>query len=412
MRFLRITNRVSLIFATVLVCSLSGPVSFAQPKFRIPIVLKDSGTTVATTTAYFGVHPNATNCLDTNFLTGFNDHWADIFVFGTPYTSGMVEIDPPPPGQGVDLRVASLYPSGCRTGLYANIQGYTSATQVDSFQIVPQPSDATSPHPMIYSVPSVIGAYCDSLVLIGSKFDIDAGQAFNYHVNLVTTNGRFVDIPTNPDMVLLPSFKLYMYHPKTGPGAPAAVSLVSPPSGDTGDSLVTALSWTAPALADSYRVQIATDTAFSSPISDRTTTSTTLITPVLTSGTTYFWRVEVYNKYGISYYQDPPWSFTTKVVSGVAPDKPGLPGSFSISQNYPNPFNPSTTIDYSLPSAVHVQLKIYNLFGQEVRLLIDGVQHAGYHQVVFTASNLPSGIYVYRLLAGRYSGTGRMSLVK
>jgi len=390
--------------------------SSAQPNFRIPLTMRDSSATVYSVVSYFGVNPNATNCIDLNTMTGFTDHWADIFILGTQYSDSMQEVELPPPGESIDLRIQSIFPATCRQPLYANIQAFTSASQIDSFTIVPQPYDGTSPHPLIYSVPAVIGEYCDSLVVIGSKFDQDAnfgaGQLFNYHVDLVKTNGRFADIPTNPDMVLLGSFKLFMYHPKVGPGAPATLALVSPPNGDSGDSLVTVLSWTAPALADSYRVQIATDTTFAVPLVDRTTTQTTINTPQLNSTTTYFWRVEVYNKYGISYYQDPPWNFTTKTVSGVGPDRPGLPGTFSLSQNYPNPFNPSTRIDFTLPAAGHVRLKVYNLFGEEVRTLLDGMQFAGTHHVLFDGSNLPSGVYIYRLIAGHFSGSGRMALVK
>ncbi|HTY37078.1 MAG TPA: T9SS type A sorting domain-containing protein, partial [Bacteroidota bacterium] len=89
-----------------------------------------------------------------------------------------------------------------------------------------------------------------------------------------------------------------------------------------------------------------------------------------------------------------------------------MPTSFSLQQNYPNPFNPTTTIQFQLPTESIVTLKVYNLLGQEIRTLVNGDLHAGVHIVSFDASNLSSGIYVYRLQAGEFSQVRRMMLIK
>jgi hypothetical protein len=78
----------------------------------------------------------------------------------------------------------------------------------------------------------------------------------------------------------------------------------------------------------------------------------------------------------------------------------GRPGGFRLEQNYPNPFNPSTTIRYGLPGRSHVTISVFNTLGQQVAILQDGEQEAGYHEVTFDAGGLASGAYLYRLQAG------------
>jgi hypothetical protein len=109
------------------------------------------------------------------------------------------------------------------------------------------------------------------------------------------------------------------------------------------------------------------------------------------------------------------WSFTTgaavtAVESGLAPQR------FSLLQNYPNPFNPSTRIQYSLEKAGKVSLKIYNVLGLEVAILVNAYQEANSYTVLFNANegglDLSSGVYFYRLEAGSFVSTKRLILVK
>jgi hypothetical protein len=90
----------------------------------------------------------------------------------------------------------------------------------------------------------------------------------------------------------------------------------------------------------------------------------------------------------------------------------GTPTDFALAQNYPNPFNPSTNISYSLPADAHVSLKVYNSLGQEVASLVDEARPAGLHVAVWDASGMASGVYFYRLQAGSYGETKRMTLLK
>ncbi len=86
--------------------------------------------------------------------------------------------------------------------------------------------------------------------------------------------------------------------------------------------------------------------------------------------------------------------------------------TYELLQNYPNPFNPATTINYQIPEAGKVTLKIYNILGKEIATLVNEIQSAGNYKVNFNASNLPSGVYFYKIDAGKFSNTRKMMLVK
>lgn len=88
------------------------------------------------------------------------------------------------------------------------------------------------------------------------------------------------------------------------------------------------------------------------------------------------------------------------------------PNNFILNQNYPNPFNPSTSITYSLPNTGHITLEVFNMIGQKVATLIDGIENAGSHQIQFNANKIASGIYFYRIQFNSLTLTKRMLLMK
>ena len=85
---------------------------------------------------------------------------------------------------------------------------------------------------------------------------------------------------------------------------------------------------------------------------------------------------------------------------------------FILSQNYPNPFNPTTKIKYSISQSSNVLIKVFGVLGNEIKTLVDEYKNAGEYEVDFNANNLPSGIYFYRMVSGRYSETNKMVLLK
>jgi hypothetical protein len=103
----------------------------------------------------------------------------------------------------------------------------------------------------------------------------------------------------------------------------------------------------------------------------------------------------------------------TRFVCGVSavPQRPELP-AYRLSQNYPNPFNATTRISFDLPRAQRVSLKVYNLLGQKVATLADGVLTSGSHELSFDGSHLASGVYLYRLDAGSFVQSRKMLLLK
>jgi len=88
------------------------------------------------------------------------------------------------------------------------------------------------------------------------------------------------------------------------------------------------------------------------------------------------------------------------------------PLTFGLEQNYPNPFNPSTNIKYSVPENGFVNLSVYNLVGEEVSVLVSGQVNAGFYEIEFDATTLPSGIYFFRLQAGSFIEIKKMVLMK
>jgi len=166
----------------------------------------------------------------------------------------------------------------------------------------------------------------------------------------------------------------------------------------------------APIGASYYEVQVLLDTT-NTVFVDTVLTDTTVTITGLQGQKYYYWRVRGFNSGGWGPESELK-SFFTDFPVGVDDEGRDIVNNFKLYQNYPNPFNPSTTIQFSLPETEMVNLKVFNVIGEEVAELINKEMDAGYQSIVFDASNLPSGLYIYRLQAGDFVDVKKMTLIK
>ncbi|NWF89341.1 MAG: T9SS type A sorting domain-containing protein, partial [Ignavibacteriaceae bacterium] len=100
------------------------------------------------------------------------------------------------------------------------------------------------------------------------------------------------------------------------------------------------------------------------------------------------------------------------VATDVDDHMDNMPTTFKLNQNYPNPFNPSTKISFTLESAAKTTLTVYNILGQKVATLLSQELLAGYHEINFNASDLASGVYLFRLDSGNFTAVKKMMIMK
>ena len=195
-------------------------------------------------------------------------------------------------------------------------------------------------------------------------------------------------------------------------GWPIAPTLAYPPSGLRNVTRTPTFAWRK-GLGTSYRIRVTQVSDLPNVVvMDQTTSDTTILsTVILTAAKNYSWTVSASNAYGTS-----DWSAEARFQTGqditVVERNGAIPGEFALSQNYPNPFNPSTTIRFAVSQAGPVSLRIYDVLGREVAVLVDGPITPGYYSARFDARFLSSGIYFYRLVASGFVETRKMQMVK
>lgn len=125
-------------------------------------------------------------------------------------------------------------------------------------------------------------------------------------------------------------------------------------------------------------------------------------------------KAEFFNKSGESFsYVATAGAVTVTSGTGTSIENPDvIPSQVELKQNYPNPFNPSTQITFAIPQAGNVTLEVFNVVGQKVATLVNAPMSAGYHTVAFDATNLSSGMLIYRITAGNEVQVKQMMLIK
>jgi photosystem II stability/assembly factor-like uncharacterized protein len=193
--------------------------------------------------------------------------------------------------------------------------------------------------------------------------------------------------------------------------APQAPALTLPVDSAINVSLGPTLSWQPVIGATSYHLQLSASATFiTSLVDDSSLTATSRPVGPLSLATTYYWRVQARNDGGLS-----PLSttrrFSTIRTTSVDQLGGGIPGEFILGQNYPNPFNPSTAISFQVPATSFVTLRVFDLLGKEVAMLVQEEKQPGYYQVHWSPQ-LPSGVYYYRIQAGDYRETRKLIILR
>ncbi len=187
---------------------------------------------------------------------------------------------------------------------------------------------------------------------------------------------------------------------------------VSPPNNSGGHSLTPILVWNPVSGATHYRIQVSVDMFLTTVIDIDTVINTQFQIPAgfLNHNILYYWRIAGTNIGG----QGPwsvVWNFTTGLV-GLNQTGSEIPSVFKLYDNYPNPFNPVTKIKFDIPKHSFTKLTVYDISGKEISILVDGELNPGSYEANYSASNLPSGVYFYKLSSGGFTDVKKMILVK
>lgn len=184
------------------------------------------------------------------------------------------------------------------------------------------------------------------------------------------------------------------------------VALIEPQNGGVNVSYLNTRFSCFPAIVDSYNFYVSIQ-GYPDPVVIKSSA------PQITFSLPPQKFVQWYVRAVISGVEGPPsptWSFTTSSTLTEVEKNNLRPEVFGLAQNYPNPFNPTTNISFSLAQAGYTELRVYDLLGREVKVLVNSELMAGLHQVNFDAVDLSSGVYVYRLTSGKQSQVRRMVL--
>jgi surface protein len=196
----------------------------------------------------------------------------------------------------------------------------------------------------------------------------------------------------------------------TCPGMPNLIVQISPQNNSNGVDRLPLFTWNADKNATLYQLQIFE--GMSTKVLDTTLTASQFaVASSLNGSAAHSWKVRGINSnknYTGEWSQT--WNFTTSMSTSLSLED--LPTQYALHQNYPNPFNPTTVIGFALPSSTHIKLEVFSPVGQLVAILADRNFGTGQHSVLFDASNMSSGVYLYRITTPQGVFTQKMTLIK
>ena len=169
-----------------------------------------------------------------------------------------------------------------------------------------------------------------------------------------------------------------------------------------------------------YTLYIDKLATFTSPIVFSAIQDTFFVVPGgLEKSTDYFWKVEAVDLSGSITESNTFYKFTTSDIATAVwyPNHGLIPQEFTLLQNYPNPFNPETTIEYMVPERERIVIKIYNLMGKEVRILVDEQNQPGHYRIIWDGRDeqgekVASGVFIYRMRAGQFVSMKKLVLMR
>ncbi|MFA5403632.1 MAG: T9SS type A sorting domain-containing protein [Ignavibacteria bacterium] len=221
--------------------------------------------------------------------------------------------------------------------------------------------------------------------------------------------GSYINHPANgqSNAKFMFSRGLSWYEPPEPPPPPV---LISPPNGAPNILLNSTLIWSGG--ASSCGLQISLSQTFTSYVIDTVVGGSQYIVPLgkLNLNTTYYWRM--HNSVGYpSIWWSLPWSFTTR-TTGINTINSEIPKEYKLYQNYPNPFNPVTKIRFQIKDSRFVILRVYDILGKEVAMLVNEKLSPGKFEIAWNAFSLPSGMYFYKLETGNFTDVKKLVLIK
>ncbi|MDP2208897.1 MAG: T9SS type A sorting domain-containing protein [Bacteroidota bacterium] len=340
--------------------------------FSVPLMFKINSS--YTRLLRFGVHTYGSRCLD--------------------YGLGEMELPPWPPSDRSETRFVTppnSPPSCLALGVYIDFRKYYSSTQIDTYKIRIQPGEGEYPTELSWGD---IGKYYQGQVRLidptgGSGFNIDMKNINSYLINEIYTSALIIaEGPINIIKSKSPEIN----------GTTAKLTGIFNPNGETTEAW---FEWGADSLYD----QITTSVELGNGMQPLNFTASLMN---LNTNTKYQFR-PVVKKLNSTFYgigQSFMITFTDMK------ENKNIPSGLVLSQNYPNPFNPVTVIKWQLANGNYTTLKVYNIVGKEVAVLVNGYKSAGNHQVTFDGSQLTSGMYFYKLQSGNNVKVRKLTLVK